>query len=58
VLIRANNNKIIEDYNKAERANALIELTALTSKATATELSAQELERKAVLTQFVRESYK
>lgn len=57
ILIRANNAKIIEEYNAGELTSALAELEALSTKQTATELNPQELERKQILTQFVRQSY-
>lgn len=57
-LIRANNNKIIEEYNEAELAGATNELANLSSKERAVELSAEEIERKQSLAQFIRERYK
>jgi len=57
ILIRANNAKIIEEYNAGELASALAELESLNNKQTDTELSEQELDRKQVLAQFVRKSY-
>ena len=57
-LARANNNKIIEEYNSAELADATTELASLSSKERATELSAEEVERKQNLAQFIRERYK
>lgn len=57
-LIQANNTKIIEEYNAVELANATTELATLNTKQGIIELDADEQDRKAALSNFIRNSYK
>lgn len=57
-LIRANNAKIIEEFNASETAKAERELEALNKRAQVSALSETEQARKKALTLYIRESYK